>query len=212
MVVNTTVKAGREMHSVQEREFPCQQQKQSRSWWNMWIYPLLWDQHIQIQIGGKNGEWGNKINKQGGQGDRTGRIFNPPNKDQMNIKQFIFQKGEYKSVPAIELLVWPHYHASLSKPPETQHSWRHRDQEETENPERGLPVCAVVAWRVIHLQRQPSTSGCWGFPDPCAKLADVAQACRRPTHICSSSWKPGSAKARITSSEANKPHPEVFPW
>lgn len=48
MVVNTTMKAGWGMDSVQEREFLCQQQKQSRSWWNMWIYPLLWDQHIQI--------------------------------------------------------------------------------------------------------------------------------------------------------------------
>lgn len=127
----------------------------------MWIYPLLWDRHIQIQIGGKNGEWGNKINKQGIQGDRTGRIFNPPNKfsDHQTVQGqeavLVFQKGENKSTPEIDLLVWPHNCASLFKASETQHSWRHRDQEETVK-RRGSPACAVVAWGAIHLQRQLS--------------------------------------------------------
>lgn len=153
----------------------------------MWIYPLLWGQHIQIQIGGKRGERGNKTNKQGVRGDRTGRIFNPPNKfsEHQTVRGqeavLIFQKGENKSTPEIELLVWPHCCASLFNPSETQHSWRHRDQEETVKPRRSLPVCAAVAWRVIHCSFP--VSGCEGFPDPCAKLADMAQAYRRPTHL-----------------------------
>lgn len=182
----------------------------------MWIYPLFWGQHIQIQIGGKTGERGNKTNKQGVRGDRTGRIFNPPNKfsEHQTVRGqeavLIFQKGENKSTPEIELLVWPHCCASLFNPSETQHSWRHRDQEETVKPRRGLPVCAAVAWRVIHCR----VSLCQGAK---ASLIPVPswQTWHKPIggpHICRSSWKTDSAKARIFSSEANKPPPDAFLW